>query len=146
MPEREKPHMMRVRVVNPDGTSEMKTVRADELVRATEHRTPVLTDVQIQRAEALWEAVGKVARPDIDVAKWVDTFKFEASPDAELDAWEHIARVFDKVGGRKLGATQRAKTLRAILGISTGTVDVESQTGLTATAVKRLRDAYNAED
>src|SRR3954468_15237783 len=99
MPEREKPHLMRVRVINPDGTSEIKTVRADEIKQQPQHLTATLTDEQVKRAKNLWDSIGKIARPDIDLAQWVEGFKFDRNPDGELGAWEHIARVFEKVGG-----------------------------------------------
>jgi hypothetical protein len=142
MQKRRKPHLIRGREINPDGSFTIKTMRADELKSPPTPQHEKLTDGQAARAAAQWHRIGRIARPGIGEAAWVDQFRYDLHVDSELDKWDHIANVFDRAGGNVLSGKQRLETLRAIVMISTNTVDVESQVELPEKAVARFRKLF----
>ena len=143
--EREKPQMIRVRIVNDDGTFEEKTVRADE-VRTQGTPQTVLTDEQKARARELWKRVGRAARPEIGVQGWVDGFSRDMHPDSEMDVWDHIAKVTDDLWQQGVGKT-RDQLLRTVMAISIRAVDIPSQIpGVTDAMVEKVRQRWAQDD
>lgn len=143
MKKRKKPLLIRAVEQHADGKASERTINAAD-VRPAEH--PVhgtLPDDLRHRAEALYERIGRLARPGLHFEGWVDQFRFDQHPEDEVRIWEHIAEVFERTGGADLSGERQRQTLRAILLISMMGVDIESQTGLSEGEVRRLRQAYD---
>jgi hypothetical protein len=95
MPDRKKPAMVRVQILDePGNPTEMKTVNMDE-VRPTSETRSALSAEQEAGARVLWHRIGRTARPDVDEAGRVKTFTHEQDADRELLVWDAIATVVE---------------------------------------------------
>jgi hypothetical protein len=95
MPDRQKPAMIRVKVVDDQGNlKEMKTVNVDDVRPSAEQRS-TLTPEQVARAHALWDRIGRAVRKDLDRSGWVGVFTREQDAERELLVWEAIASTVD---------------------------------------------------
>lgn len=144
MADRKKPHLVRVRVVNKDGSSVMKTLRMDQIETGRTARS-VLSGELKARATALWARVGRQARPNLSLAEWVQGFAADERPELEMDAWDHIANVTDDLWEQGVGKT-RDELLRTVINVAVGSVDIPSVVpGATDDVVAKVRERWDRE-
>lgn len=92
---REKPNLMRVKVVGEDGTETMQTVRADEIQKSEKKHESLSYDLA-KRAKAIWSKV-KYWHPDqMSQRQWLDGFLYDLHPEKEIVFWEKFVRLFEK--------------------------------------------------
>ena len=104
-------------------------------------RRESLTDEQMARVRKLTEALKEVEHNPIEV--WVDNFKRDADPDAEIRIWENIAAAYTNYTARR-GLTQEAKddVFRLLLSRSMMPAeDVLRRVKLRALSEQQARDA-----
>jgi hypothetical protein len=141
---RNKPSLIRGIQMNPDGSTAMRTMRADEIkLNDTPCHATLPTSVRI-RAKAAYDRVGKVLMHPMSLSAWLDGFRYDHNPGSEVAVWEQIAAAFEHLGGPALPRAAQTKLARAINNVSVGVVDVESQTGFDSDGVIEIREAYKA--
>jgi hypothetical protein len=142
--ERQKPKLVRVRVQNPDGTSEMKTVNMANLKTSPTRRHESLPPELERRAKLLYERVGYLLYPKIE--KWLDGFCFDQNPDTEIEKWERIATVVDQLWldtPKVLKRLDKPTLTRLIIAVSSDMVDIPSQLkGVNDEQVELVRRMY----
>jgi hypothetical protein len=129
MPDRKKPVMIRVQVLDEYGTpTQIQTVNMED-VRFVPQQHSTLTTTQIARARVLWDRIGHTARPDINRNAWVDGFARERYPERELWAWEAIAAMVEELWEDSSFSKKLTKEslVKAVIGITIHIVDIPSQ-------------------
>ena len=122
-----KPMLMQVAQITTDGVR-LATVRADSIREPTKPRHVRLTDAQVRRADELFRRVGHWFGPT--PSAWRDGFLYDLHPDAELNAWEHIADVVNALWvaePKALDKLNRERLTRLVVAVSTRIVDIPSQ-------------------
>ena len=129
VPNREKPTMVRVQVLDEHGKpKEMKTVNVDELKSTSDQRS-TLTAEQIAKANALWDRIGRTARTDLDRSGWVEMFTREQDPERELRVWAAIALTVEELWDDSKFSKKLMKEflVKAVIGVTINMVDIPSQ-------------------
>jgi hypothetical protein len=129
MPDRKKPVMIRVQVLDEYGNpTQIQTVNMED-VRSAPQQGGTLTTAQIARARVLWDRIGHTARPNIDRNAWFDGFARERYPERELWAWEAIALMVEELweDSRFSKNLTKESLVKAVIGITINIVDIPSQ-------------------
>jgi hypothetical protein len=129
MPDRKKPAMVRVQVVDEHGNpTEMKTVNMDQ-VQSTGKQRSTLSTEQIARAHVLWDRIGRTARTDLDKNGWVQMFTREQDPERELQVWAAIASTVEELWNDSKFSKKLMKEflVKAVISVTIGVVDIPSQ-------------------
>lgn len=142
MPDRKKPGLVRVQVLNEHGNpTVMKTVNVDD-IKTTGKQRNTLTGEQMARAAALWDSIGRTARTDLDKNGWVEMFTREQDPERELRVWSAIASTVEELWNDSKFSKKLMKEflVKAVIGVTIGMVDIPSQCrGVTDQHVEVIR-------
>lgn len=138
---RSKPLLLRVAVVDEEGSVAMQTVRWDSL-RVDLNVRSVISDDLRQRLNAVYDKVGRFAT-EMSRSEWVESFNVNANPDRETAVWEAIVDAWESFGGGTwLSPAKSYRTFRVVLAVSLGIVDVAAHENVSDDFVRRCRDAY----
>lgn len=139
MYERKKPKIMRVLKRAEDGTERVVTVNANDVHDATVQST--LCAREVERAEELWEYVGRWMNPQMSLADWVKGFRHDENVGGELRRWQRIGGVASQLWQeRAMPRFDRTTLTRIITDVDVSVVDVPSQyPGLTDQMVADIR-------
>jgi hypothetical protein len=140
---RQKPTLVRAKIINSDGSTAYRTVRLDDVKSWPQPRHDVLAPDLVRKATAVYWRCARITG-DCTLDKFLDLLRYDMHPEREVAIWEHIAACLERLGGAALGPRRQRQTARALLLISMGGVDVESQIGVSTAYAQHLRDLYGA--
>jgi len=140
MAEREKPKLLRVQIVDKNGEPiGMKTIREDQL-HDDGPRRPLTPELR-KRAEELYPRAKQMYR--VTLEKWIEGFEQDHNPDRELDIWDRLIRLSNKLWEHAASRPyRRSQVDQAILAASVNAVDIPARTGVSDEFVVLLKKMY----
>lgn len=139
---RQKPVLMRVQIVDEEGSVTPQTIRLDDILCDMTTVRSVLSDDLRHRLRAVYDKVGRLVTK-VPRTEWVESFNVNAHPDQETRVWEAIVKAWESFGGGTwLSPKKSALTVHTILAVSLGIVDVAATHNVSDEFVATCRRAY----